>query len=269
MPASFRAQIKSLLNKWSPTAYAALIAPISRARYRRFQLRAKNVDERVARKFGCAVQTGPFAGMRYLERVTNGGVSSKVLGCYEAEIAHVVESVRHAGYETIIDVGCAEGYYAVGFALMAPESRVLAFDEDELSRTLCCEMAELNGVSRRLSVAGACSHASLHGVASDSVFLLCDCEGFELELLDPAVCPQLRRWDVLVELHEMVHAGLTATLLRRFEDSHEIELFDTQDRDWRKYPLTKFLRSKADRRAAISDLRGSFQQWAWMKARRR
>jgi protein-L-isoaspartate O-methyltransferase len=37
-----------------------------------------------------------------------------------------IQQAMGAAYETVLNIGCAEGYYAVGMARQMPASRVLA-----------------------------------------------------------------------------------------------------------------------------------------------
>jgi len=41
---------------------------------------------------------------------------TKLLGFYEQPLQPYIEQVIQTGYPTIINIGCAEGYYAVGLA---------------------------------------------------------------------------------------------------------------------------------------------------------
>jgi len=63
----------------------------------------------------------------------------KILGCYEAEITPAVEEAISRNYRTMLDVGCAEGYYAVGLARGVPGSVVYA-GVDEKCRSLCARL---------------------------------------------------------------------------------------------------------------------------------
>ena len=88
---------------------------------------------------------GPFAGMRF-ETATEGNLAAKLLGSYEGELQPFVEKYLRAGFDRLIDIGCAEGYYAVGFALRSPNTMVDAFDMAEEAQTVCRNHAQLNGV---------------------------------------------------------------------------------------------------------------------------
>src|ERR1700686_4848787 len=64
------------------------------------------------------VQSGPFKGMRLSDQTTwgDGDLGAKILGCYEQELWPHLEGARRGAYRRVINVGCAEGYYAVGLA---------------------------------------------------------------------------------------------------------------------------------------------------------
>ncbi len=229
--------------------------------------RLETVTAMVFERFGPVVQDGPFKGLHYLHEAMHSGVTSKILGCYESEIQRVVQQEAAAGYEMIIDVGCAEGYYAAGFAMASPGSAVYAYDTDPKCQTLCSRLAELNGVSSRVHVGAECDHAVLNALTPASAFLVCDCEGFEFDLLDPVAVPALAGWNMLVELHEGTVPGATAAIVSRFQATHDIELIDSVAHDPRDFPISNFLPSYRDRVLALSDRRGSWQQWAWMRVR--
>jgi hypothetical protein len=54
----------------------------------------------------------------------------------------------------IVNIGCAEGYYAVGLAWRLPNAKVDAFRSDPRAREFCAELARLNGVEARVRIYG-------------------------------------------------------------------------------------------------------------------
>ena len=66
----------------------------------------------VARE-GPVVMHGPFAGMTYVAEATEGALIARLLGVYESELHPHIEAFAAEGLDCVIDVGCAEGYYAV------------------------------------------------------------------------------------------------------------------------------------------------------------
>src|SRR5690606_8070667 len=60
------------------------------------------------------VLNGVFEGMRYSSFTAFGSeLYPKLLGSYELEIQGVITELAQQSFDVIVDVGCAEGYYAV------------------------------------------------------------------------------------------------------------------------------------------------------------
>jgi hypothetical protein len=222
----------------------------------------------LARKHGLIVLGGPFKGMKYLSEAVCSSLTPKLLGSYEGELHEALTQIIDTDYETIVDIGCAEGFYAVGLALRLPHAQVHAFDIDAHARELCKTLAIANEVSERVSVAGECDHKGLEALTGGRVLIVCDCEGCELGLLDPAGAPGLKTCDLLVELHDMVDARITPTLIDRFTPTHDITLIDASERDPSRFPELKDF-SLATQRTALAEFRDAQMQWAWMRAKTR
>src|SRR6202008_1532945 len=103
------------------------------------------------------------------------------------------------GLDDIIDVGCAEGYYAVGLARLAPQATVHAFDIDEAARTACAELARRNGVAERVRIGGAFPPEGFEAFAGRRVLVMVDAEGAELDVLRPDLAPSLAGMSLIVE----------------------------------------------------------------------
>ena len=62
---------------------------------------------------GAVVMQGPLAGMDFLAQSAEGCHIAKLLGCYEQPLQPFIEQAITNAYPTILNIGCAEGYYAV------------------------------------------------------------------------------------------------------------------------------------------------------------
>jgi hypothetical protein len=217
-------------------------------------------------RYGHSVQAGPFAGMKYVHRATGSTATPKLVGSYECELHPWIEQLCSQKFDRIIDIGCAEGYYAVGMAWRDKNATVVGFDVDPLSRELCGEMATLNGVADRVSIAGKCTPESLSNAITGRTLIISDCEGFELDLLDPVTCPKLVSADMLVELHDVFRPGLTDTLRKRFQHTHTFELVCTQPRVPSQFKSISFL-TETDQLIALEELRNGPQDWALITVR--
>jgi hypothetical protein len=259
---------KQLLEQLAPRPYATLRALRGRRHSSRFR-RAIGLDDLerdLVERLRSRVHGGPFAGMRYTPQAVGSVLLPKLLGCYEAELHDFIASLNPMKYAAVINIGCAEGYYTVGFALRWPHVRSFAFDVDPLARRLCANLARLNGVGERVIIAGGCDFASLRRCLAEPALIVSDCEGCEHQLLCPERVPALRTADILVELHECAGRSCVDGLLQRFASSHTLQLVSSTERDPAALPALRDLKSEAQR-LAVSEFRLPGQQWALMTAR--
>ena len=170
------------------------------------------------------VRHGPFAGMQYAASTTNSLLMPKVIGSYESPIHRWVTDAIAQSYDTILNVGSGEGYYAVGFALRSKESKVYAYDIDEAARRNVAALAQLNRVADRVHIRGRCTIDDLSREIAGRTLLFCDIEGGELDLLRPDLISGLSQADLVVESHDDRYRPVTATLVRRFLATHRIEV---------------------------------------------
>jgi len=171
------------------------------------------------------IAAGPFAGMRYFNRAVEGGATPRLLGNYEAELQPFIEGFIAKSFERIAVAGCAEGYYAIGFALRCPRSIVSAFDTNEKARDRCKELSQMNGVSDRVTIDGGFSPTQLKHPTR--TFLFCDIDGAEAAMMDPDRFAVLRSIPALiVECHDYLNAGITERLTAQFSQSHDVQLVE-------------------------------------------
>lgn len=173
------------------------------------------------------IWSGPFAGMRYLDTAHGSSLLPKVAGTYELEIQPETMAHIRAARRRIVDLGAAEGYYAVGSLVLNASIRSVAYESTAEARNACAELAKRNGVADRLDIKGHCSVDDLRlELASDDVdLLIVDIEGGELDVLDPVRIPALKTVPMIVELHDVFIPGLKQELRKRFEASHTIREF--------------------------------------------
>lgn len=214
------------------------------------------------------VFSGPFAGLKLTRDVTWGNPSPILLGTYEAEVAGAIEQAIACEPRLVIDIGCAEGYYAVGLASRIPQGIVHAFDIDPRAREVCRVNAERNNVGDRVVVDGCCTVELLRGLAGEDAFLVVDCEGCETELLDPIKVPALRMTLMLVEMHDFLDSSTSATIISRFRDSHDITVYSSKARNEHHELLRRL--SRRQRYMALDEHRPTKphpMQWAFLKPR--
>ena len=176
---------------------------------------------------GTSVLSGPLKGLKFLSQSAEGCHIAKLLGCYEQPLQPAISAAIQTRYEQIINVGCAEGYYAVGMARSMPHTRVYAYDINPTAQMTCAELAALNDVTDRIKIGSLCNHQTFKEHQSRGrCLVLCDIESAEADLLDPSRAPSLASMDLIVEVHECMKPGLVALLKSRFEATHAIEVIE-------------------------------------------
>lgn len=184
----------------------------------------RGVNAQLFQKLGNRVLNGPFQSMWIPEcpKWEDGNAGTKLLGSYEFELHETVIKAAHRQPSVVVNIGCAEGYYAVGFALALPNAIVYARDLDPDCLDCCIDSATHNGVEHRVAVGLGCTQASELEVDTPGKRLyFLDCEGAELDLLDHKA---LITSDVIVECHDFLRPDISSTLAARFEETHDVEL---------------------------------------------
>lgn len=225
--------------------------------------RSELVANTLAAQMGHRVASGPFQGMDYAVGASEGARAARLLGVYEASLAPVIEEIVARDYDLVIDVGSAEGYYAVGLALRLPRARVLARDANAAAQDLCRRLATANGVADRVEIGGILQHADFAQCQGQRSLVVCDIEGAEDDLLDPIRAPGLEHADILVECHDGMIPGLSLRIAQRFASSHVIRRIGRKLND---APLPEFAEgwSDMDRLIALWEWRAGPTPWLWM-----
>ena len=190
-------------------------------------------------RYGTAVRGGPFLGLEYtsdLIRLADAPVA-KLLGSYEEELHEVIALEVRRAPAHFIDIGCAEGYYAVGFATACPSVYVHAFDLARSARASCRALAIHNGVDGRMAIGAQAGPDGLRKLPLNGSLVLSDCEGCELDTFTTDVVRLLETAHVVVELHEDARPGVTETLVKRFDHTHTCALIQARRRNPLCYPL--------------------------------
>lgn len=211
-------------------------------------------------RFGSEVLAGPFKGLRYPDELGASALVAKLAGTYESELHGAVHMLLKMNLRRIINIGSAEGYYAVGLARLFPTAEVFAFDADLYERKRCSRMAAANGVANRVQIEGRCDLPRLSDLVNppDGVLIVLDCEGCEYDLLVPAKVALLKQCAILVELHLDAdrHEALKASFCR----SHEILSYSfTPSRDDGNATLAML--SEGDRKVVQREWRNSGYEW--------
>jgi len=229
--------------------------------------RSTLIENTMVAECGVVVQRGPFAGMTFVSHSTEGCHTPKLLGCYEAELHPFLHDVVDRDYDVVINIGSAEGYYAVGLARLMPSVNVYAYDTNEKSHPVCRAVAEVNGVADRVKVGSTFHGEDFVRFSRSRTLVICDIEGGEVDLLDPRRFPALEGMDIIVELHDHLARTPASTIVpSRFAETHEVTMVKHGGRD---VPLPAFCDrlGHLDQLLAVWEWRQRPTPWAVMLSR--
>jgi SAM-dependent methyltransferase len=218
------------------------------------------------------VKHGVFAGLKYPpEQLAGSVLIPKLLGSYELEIQPLLLRLKVRDYSEIVDIGCAEGYYAVGLGRLFPNSRIFAYDINPEALRLCRRMAKLNGIETRLTFGSRCDAQGLQNLPfTNRALVVSDCEGYEKHLFNEDTVRKLASHDVLIEVHDLIDVHISSQLRAVFEKTHKLEIVPAID-DIKKaqtydYPeLAPF--DMNQRKILLAEYRAAMMEWFYFTPR--
>lgn len=259
--------LQNILDQAVPD-YASQQAQLNNALRLLSKWRSVLIQNTLLQQQGTKVMQGPLSGMDFLSQSAEGCHIAKLLGCYEQPLQPFIEQAIQASYPTILNIGCAEGYYAVGMARRMPSTQVLAFDLNPKAQEVCSALAQKNEVLDRIKVGALFKPEDFQAYANQKVLVLCDIEGAENDLLNPEAAPALKGMDLIVESHECLIPDITQKLIGRFKDTHQITLVqDNGQRHLQDAPQWFNNLAHLDQLLATWEWRSGATPWLVMNAR--
>ncbi len=189
------------------------------------------------------VVDGLFKGLKYIWSIDVGSAFyPKILGSYEKEIAGVFSSEIKSGIKCFMNIGAAEGYYAIGAAFINPNIEILAYEMNESYSKQIKELAKINKINSRIQIRGKCDPLIFKRdleTHNGKKLLLIDVEGYESELLDVEKIPPLKYVTCIVEIHNNDRRNLLEQIIQRFQNTHSHAIIANQARDIDYYRRNK------------------------------
>lgn len=221
-------------------------------------------------EYNRTVRYGPLKGYKIPKESHWGGLArpSMLLGLYEREVVDVL--VEHSDHRDIfVDVGAADGFFAVGLVACGVFNRSYAFEINTNGRQVIRKSSEINAVSHLVSVSGRFDEnfvaSAEHLDLSRSVVLI-DIEGDEFGLLDSVLIDQLRDAVVIVELHDFYFGNgeaLKSALFNRLKVYFELTTITTGARE---LPRSGLLDAMSDNERWLLCSEGRVRRMEWLIA---
>jgi len=261
---------------WKAAAWNTVRNEIDAQQQKKVLLK-KQRNQELARDFfeELIVKTGPFKGLEYVQvESVCSAILPKLAGTYEAELHGFFKHVSESSYEAIVDVGCAEGYYAVGLSRLLPDTPVFAFDLSAKARRLCKEMAAKNGVADRVQLCEVFFPEfaeSLNSTSPGSHLYIFDVEGAETLFFEGTdLVKDLSASDVVIECHDFVSPGITQRILDCLSPTHDTKCIRSSGDIFRPMDFCpSFLASEpfAIKQEILSENRPAEMRWVIAKSR--
>jgi len=175
------------------------------------------------------IKDGIFKGIKYPKLISSGSaIYPKLLGSYECELTKVFEQFFSEPLTTIIDIGCAEGYYLVGFAKKKASLKMIGVDISEMALSQTKQMLIENQIDlSRISLYKAFNINLIPTGINDRVLIICDCEGYEDEIFKDDLSSAFNNCILLIECHDFIIPNITERLAKALTLTHQIEIIQT------------------------------------------
>ena len=208
------------------------------------------------------VQAGPFKGMQYVDKAVGSSYIHKLIGSYEAILHPCIQTLGGKNFDTILDIGSAEGYYLIGFGRMFKEAHLIGFEIEEIGQELSKKMYSQNNLTNKLTLFGEATGENVAPLITDKTLLICDCEGGEVDILNPDLFPQYKKIDTaIVELHDFMRPGIKEALTSRFKDTHAITIIPFKLAEPNDFPFFKEISNKKDLYEVRRERGDQEQEW--------
>jgi len=209
------------------------------------------------------VQNGNFKEMKYINKSSGSAFLPKILGSYEEPIQNWIEEVIKKQYKKILNIGCAEGYYAVGLGIKMPHTKIIAYDINKKARKNLERMIKLNNL-QNIEIKSECTHEELNNASKRNTLIFCDIEGGEKELLNLTKIPNLRNVDLIIESHDCHIPNITEELINRFYNTHKIRIVVDYPYRIKNYKTQSKLTEK-DYNYAIDEIRPPMMKFLYLE----
>jgi hypothetical protein len=171
--------------------------------------RRLRVSREVFEMMGGEVRYGPLKGLRLSDDAWWGAPdkASMLLGLYEQELLTVLCTKPLTARSNFIDIGAADGYYAIGLVMAGFYKKSFCFEISEKGRETIKYNAGVNGVASQVEVFGKADETLVGRLSQDQIddsVVLVDIEGGEFDVLSEAFLQSFQHAYILIEIHNWV-----------------------------------------------------------------
>jgi hypothetical protein len=157
------------------------------------------------KKYKNQIAYGLFKGMKLTTSNSWDPFSkiNQILGTYEEHVLQELLYFKEKGINCFIDIGAADGYFAVGMAYSQTFENIYAFEISRLGQEIILDTATQNQCEQLITINGEANSSTIAELIwqhKQAVFLI-DIEGAEYTFLNLEMLDLLKNCCVICELH--------------------------------------------------------------------
>lgn len=219
--------------------------------------------------YNFTVNSGPFKEMKYINKSSGSVLVPKIVGTYECELHDVIEKLCNKEYELLIDIGCAEGYYAVGLAFRnrhKPSFKVYAYDTNPEALSNLTALSKINDLGNKIIGRELFIPSELEQFDGKQGLIICDIEGAEKDLINPGMYPNFLKFDFLIEIHDGEDSNeIKNYLTTEFKTTHHITLIKYDKNHEKRRDAVKWIRNREGINAVLDEGRKYGLEWFYLE----
>lgn len=190
------------------------------------KLISRSTDKKkLLNSIGNRVYSGPFSGLGIPDSIGKLLTVPEILGLYESCMHKYIFKSVNQKLNNIMIIGAHYGYYVTGLNYLCSPEKIFAFELDDYFHPYIKEWSSYNSLPVPY-VSGKADVQLFESLSEPIDFMICDCEGYEIELLNPARFDWQKECTILVELHPFYRKNLISTIISNFKNYHNIEIFE-------------------------------------------
>lgn len=183
----------------------------------------KSTNQSLLDKIGNRIYFGPFSGLKIPEKTSGILTISEILGLYESCLHSKFGNLLNSDIKNIVLVGGNNGYYSAGISYIFNPDSMKIYETEENFHNIIESWFVENDLSK-YSIFGKATIEEFKKNESKIDLLFMDCEGFEIELLNPSTFLWQKDTEILLEIHPFYINNLLVILANRFRMTHDIEI---------------------------------------------
>jgi hypothetical protein len=227
------------------------------------QTRREVLGKKVWEHYGGEIAYGLFKGVKINNRSDWSGakdIGPKVFGLYENQILRWIQQKK---FDLFIDVGAADGYYALGILSSKIASRAVTFEISVNDREITKASAIINNVDDKIFIKGEATSSEIIEVlkSCNNGLIIMDIEGGENNLITSELLEAAKNCCLVIEIHEVVDKDIQFNMLELCKEFHNFEELTGLERD---FPRDKFTEKLTDNERSLLLSEGRPYAMSWV-----